>query len=97
MFSIVNKSINICCTFGVLYGIKKDYSEEDVQAKDYWRKAYSYRAFEQRAAKTCGWRSKNAVKELIKEEFILQKPTSYGLQVSLNPEKIEEIIKIIEN
>ena len=41
--------------------------------------------------------AKNAVKELIKEEFVLQKPTSYGLQVSLNPEKIDEITKIIEN
>jgi len=40
--------------------------------------------------------AKNAVKELIKEGFILQKQTSYGLQVSLNPEKIAEISKIIE-
>ena len=40
--------------------------------------------------------AKDAVKELIKEGFILQKPTSYGLQVSLNPKKIEEITKIIE-
>lgn len=39
--------------------------------------------------------AKNAVKELIKEGFILQKPTSYGLQVGLNPEKIDEITKII--
>ena len=41
--------------------------------------------------------AKSAVKELIKEGFILQKPTSYGLQVSLNPEKIDEITKVIEN
>ena len=41
--------------------------------------------------------AKDAVKELIKEGFIIQKPTSYGLQVSLNSEKIDEIIKIIEN
>ena len=40
--------------------------------------------------------AKNAAKELIKEGFILQKPASYGLQVSLNPEKIDEIVKIIE-
>ena len=40
--------------------------------------------------------AKNIVKELVKEGFILQKSTSYGLQVSLNPEKIGEIIKIIE-
>ena len=40
--------------------------------------------------------AKNAVNELIKEGLILSKPTSYGLQVSLNPEKIDEISKIIE-
>ncbi|MCH8003146.1 MAG: hypothetical protein IH934_00810 [Nanoarchaeota archaeon] len=40
--------------------------------------------------------AKNVVKELIKEGFILSKPTSYGLQVSLNPEKIDEVSKIIE-
>lgn len=39
--------------------------------------------------------AKEAVKELIKEGFILEKPASYGLQVSLNPEKIDEISKII--
>ena len=40
--------------------------------------------------------AKNAVTELIKEGLILSKPTSYGLQVSLNPEKIDEIYRIIE-
>lgn len=40
--------------------------------------------------------AKDAVKELIKEGYILAKPTSYGLQVSLNPEKIDEISKVIE-
>ena len=40
--------------------------------------------------------AKETIKELIKEGFILPKKTSYGLQVSLNPEKIEEIYKIIE-
>ena len=40
--------------------------------------------------------AKDAIKELIKERFILTKPTSYGLQISLNPEKIDEISKIIE-
>ena len=41
--------------------------------------------------------AKDAVKELIKEGFVLQKPTSYGLQVSLNPKRIDEITRIIEN
>jgi len=40
--------------------------------------------------------AKEVVKELIKEGFIISKPTSYGLQVSLNPEKIDEISKIVE-
>lgn len=41
--------------------------------------------------------AKDAVKELIKDGLILQKPTSYGLQVSLNPERIDEISKLIED
>ncbi len=40
--------------------------------------------------------AKNAVNELIKEGLVLSKPTSYGLQVSLNPEKIDEISRIVE-
>lgn len=35
-------------------------------------------------------------KQLIKDGFILTKPTSYGLQVSLNKEKLQEIEKIIQ-
>ncbi len=34
-------------------------------------------------------------KELIKEQFILTKPASYGLQVSLNKERIKEIEEFI--
>ena len=34
-------------------------------------------------------------KQLIKDNFILTKPTSYGLQVSLNKKKIIEIDKFI--
>jgi len=34
---------------------------------------------------------KKIAKELIKERFILTKPTSYGLQISLNKEKLREI------
>ena len=35
-------------------------------------------------------------KELIKEGLILTKPAPYGLQVSLNKEKIQEIERIIK-
>ena len=34
-------------------------------------------------------------KELIKDGFILLKPTSYGRQISLNPRKIGEITNIV--
>lgn len=34
-------------------------------------------------------------KELIKHGFILSKPTSYGQQISLNPRKMEEIIRLV--
>ncbi|MBI4174090.1 MAG: hypothetical protein HY517_00460 [Candidatus Aenigmarchaeota archaeon] len=33
--------------------------------------------------------------ELIREGFIIKKPTHYGLQVSLNPKKSQEIKEII--
>ena len=36
-----------------------------------------------------------ATKELIRNGFLLTKPTSYGQQISLNPRRIEEIIKIV--
>lgn len=37
------------------------------------------------------------VKELIKNGFILRKITNYGLQVSLNPEMIPEIERILSS
>ncbi len=39
----------------------------------------------------------DAAKELIKEGLIVSKPTSYGLQISLNPNRREEIIKRAES
>lgn len=41
--------------------------------------------------------AKKTADELIKQGLMLTKPTSYGLQISLNPERIEEIIRIIED
>lgn len=41
--------------------------------------------------------AKKAAAELIKQGFILAKPTSYGLQISLNPERIDEVLILIEN
>ncbi len=39
--------------------------------------------------------AKHVVDELIKEGLIVPKPTSYGLQVSLNPARTEAISRII--
>jgi hypothetical protein len=39
---------------------------------------------------------KKVADTLIKEGFIITKPTSYGLQVSLNKDKINEIEEIIK-
>ena len=41
--------------------------------------------------------AKRAAEELIKEGLILAKSTSYGLQISLNPEMLDEIEMIIKN
>ena len=35
--------------------------------------------------------------ELAREGFIIKKPTSYGLQVSLNPKMSQEIKKLIKD
>jgi len=40
--------------------------------------------------------AKEAAKELIKEDILIPKPTSYGLHVSLNPRKREEIDKYLQ-
>ena len=40
--------------------------------------------------------AKDVAEELIKEGLLLAKPTSYGLEVSLNPRRKAEIDKIIE-
>lgn len=38
---------------------------------------------------------KDVAKELIKKEFLLSKPTSYGVEVSLNPNKKKEIEELV--
>ena len=39
---------------------------------------------------------KDAAKQLIKNGFLIQKPTGYGLEVSLNFDRKDEIFQIIE-
>jgi len=46
--------------------------------------------------KHLGGRYLDKTKELIKEGLIVSKPTSYGLQISLNPKFREEIIERAE-
>ncbi len=46
--------------------------------------------------KHLGKEVENNSKELIKEGWLITKPTSYGLQVSLNKEKLIEIENFIE-
>jgi hypothetical protein len=41
--------------------------------------------------------ARKAAKELIKKEVIMLKPTSYGLQVSLNPYKMAETEEMIKD
>jgi len=38
---------------------------------------------------------KNIIKELIKERILFKKPTSYGMEVSINLEKREKIMEYI--
>ena len=40
--------------------------------------------------------AKNIAEELFREGFVIKKPTSYGLQISLNPEKGKEIKELIK-
>jgi len=40
---------------------------------------------------------KRAADELIRSEIILRRPTSYGLRISLNPHKMDEIERIVRD
>lgn len=56
-----------------------------------------FRQFKSEALGKAGLKyAKNIADELIREGFILRKPTHYGLQVSLNPTKLHEIKKLIK-
>lgn len=41
--------------------------------------------------------AKNVAEELVKERFLIKKTTSYGLHVSLNPNKAIDIKQLIKN
>ena len=42
-------------------------------------------------------RAKKELKELIRKGYILQKPTSYGIEVSINPRMVQEIKEILRS
>lgn len=35
------------------------------------------------------------LKKLVKENFVLQHPTSYGMQYALNPQRLQDIMNIL--
>ncbi len=43
-----------------------------------------------------GRRVEKLLNDLIRNGFIISKPTHYGVEISLNPERSQEILKIIE-
>ena len=69
--------------------------------KLHWKKYWGGRHTAMESAKKgipkhLGGRYIDMAKELIKEGLFLSKPTSYGLQISLNPKLREEIIERAE-
>ncbi len=40
--------------------------------------------------------AKEIIEEFIRQKILIEKPTSYGLHVSINPEKIPEVLRILE-
>jgi len=69
--------------------------------KLYWKKYWGARhtaleSVKKGIPKHLGGRYVDMAKELIKKGLIISKPTSYGLQISLNPKLREEIIERAE-
>ncbi len=46
--------------------------------------------------KHLGGEVQKALKNLIRSDYIIAKPTSYGLEVSLNPRRLKEIEELIQ-
>jgi len=40
--------------------------------------------------------AKKDAEKLIKKDLIKKKPTGYGLHISLNPDKLDDILQILE-
>ncbi len=56
-----------------------------------------FRQFKTEALGKAGLKNvRNIAEDLMREGFIIKKPTHYGLQVSLNPRKAQEIKQLIK-
>ncbi|MEM3425943.1 MAG: hypothetical protein QXI42_09105 [Thermoproteota archaeon] len=69
--------------------------------KLHWRKCWggkhtAIESVKKGVPKHLGGRYMDMVEELVKEGLLLSKPTAYGLQISLNPRRREEIIERVE-
>ncbi len=79
--------------------------EKEAIRKDLLRKLYKKRMFQHKHTSFdnlskgfpshLGREVKKVAEELIREGILLTKPTSYGLEVSLNSQKLKEIEEII--
>jgi hypothetical protein len=75
--------------------------KDNILFKLHWKKYWGARhtaleSVKKGIPKHLGGRYVDMAKELIKEGLIVSKPTSYGLQISLNPKLREEIIERAE-
>lgn len=65
--------------------------------KKYWgRRHTAIESVKRGVPKHLSGRYVDMAKELIKEGLLLSKPTTYGLQISLNPRFRDEIIERVE-
>ena len=93
----MNNTINISAIFNFLMDLKKIILRKLYRRRVIGGKHTAVEHLTKGLPKHISGEAKTVVNELIKEGFILTKNTSYGLQVSLNPEKIDEISKIVED
>ena len=92
----MNKTINTCLYQQLLMDLKKIILRKLYRRRVIGGKHTAVEHLTKGLPSHAAGAAKEVVKELIKEGFIISKPTSYGLQVSLNPERIDEISKIVE-
>ncbi len=59
---------------------------------------HMFRQFKSEALGKAGLKNvRNIADELMREGFVIKKPTHYGLQISLNPRKAMEIKQLIKD